>query len=112
MIGFCTSVSDDTSPHEGSNRRFGDFVERFEQEFLRVIQEKLNKKSLRSHAQENGLGTLLVGIFDPFTEISDLASRMRSTITDLMHSRPSVFDNVFLYEGIGTRTFNHIYSGH
>jgi hypothetical protein len=106
-----TSASDDIPTYVGRHHRCGDFVERFEQEILRVIQEKLNKKSLSDHAKRNGPGTLLVGIFDVFTYASDLALRKRREISALIlrDSVTPVFDNVFLYEGLGNRQFHHVY---
>lgn len=106
-----TSASDDIPTFKGSSHRYGDFVERFEQEVLRVVQQKLNKKSLSTHAQINGPGTLLVGIFDAFSCASDLAVRKQKEINDLMlrGSITRIFDNVFLYDGLGSRQFHHVY---
>jgi hypothetical protein len=76
-----------------------------------VIEAKYDKASMQSTFQNKGAGILLVGIFTPFASAADIAKSEAKKTSELVAKKSvKVFDNIYVYDGIGQRSFHTIYS--
>ena len=66
---------------------------------------------MRSILQVGGAGILLGGIFIPFASAVEIAQSEAKSISDLVAKKSvKVFDNIYVYDGTGQRSFHSIYS--
>ena len=110
-IGLTTGVSEDVEHILDSGRLVIEPDERFSSVLQSVIEAKYDKASMQSIFQERGAGILLVGIFTPFASAAEIAQSEAKSISDLVAKKSvKVFDNIYVYDGTGQRSFHSIYS--
>lgn len=110
-IGLTTGVSEDVEHKSDSRRLVIEPDERFSSMLRSVIEAKYDKASMQSIFKDQGAGILLVGIFTPFASAADIAQSEAKTISELVAKKSvKVFDNIYVYDGTGQRSFHSIYS--
>jgi hypothetical protein len=110
-IRLTTGASEDVEHRSDPGRLVLEPDERFSSALRSVIEDKYDKKTMRSISQIQGAGILLVGIFTPFASASDIAKNEAVSIANLVAQKPiKVFDTVYVYDGAGQRSFHLIYS--
>lgn len=109
-IGLTSGASDDVDHVPDDGRLVLAPDETFSGVLHSVIEVKYDKASMRSIAEGQGPGVLLVGIFTPFTTAEAVAHDEALAVAELASSKPvQVFDTIYAYEGTGQRSFHVLY---
>lgn len=105
-IGLTTGVSEGVNHISDSGRLIIEPDEVFASVLLSVIDAKYDKTSMHTIFHKQGAGILLVGIFTPFASAADVVQSEVKRISDLVAKKSvKVFDAIYVYDGIGKRSF-------
>lgn len=109
-IGLTSGAADDVVHVPDDGRLILGPDEMFSSVLHSVIEAKYDKATMRSIAEDQGPGILLVGVFTPFATAEAIAHEEAAAIAKLASSKPiQVFDEIYAYDGTGQRSFHVVY---
>lgn len=109
-IGLTSRASEDVEHIPDHQRLIVDPDASFSSVLHSVIGKKYDKSSMRSIAETQGPGILLVGVFTPFTTAEVVAHDEAAPVAKLISSKPiPIFNTIYVYEGTGQRNFHVLY---
>ena len=109
-IGLTSNAADDVVHIPDDGRLISGPDETLSCVLHSVVEAKYDKATMRSIAESQGPGILLVGIFTPFTTAAAVAHEEAEAIAHLVLAKPiQVFEIIYAYEGTGQRSFHVLF---